>query len=116
MINQYLVLHEIGHGTHGRVRLGRDMSVDIPPEELEADLATGSGPFYAIKIVERNPKTKRLAGLGRQRALARTGGASGAKLVAENEWVAHADRELTCAGSGRRSPSRRSSTTPTSCA
>ncbi|KLT41721.1 kinase-like protein [Cutaneotrichosporon oleaginosum] len=85
MINQYLVLHEIGHGTHGRVRLGRDMSVDVPPEELEADLATGSGPFYAIKIVERNPKTKRLAGLGRQRALARSGGASAAKLVAENE-------------------------------
>jgi hypothetical protein len=26
MINQYLVLQEIGHGTHGRVRLGRDMT------------------------------------------------------------------------------------------
>jgi [calcium/calmodulin-dependent protein kinase] kinase len=96
MINQYLVLHEIGHGTHGRVRLGRDMSIDVPPDELEADLATGSGPFYAIKIVERNPKTKRLAGLGRQRALARSGGASTAKLVAENEYVGLRDRLLTC--------------------
>lgn len=75
------MLHEIGHGTHGRVRLGRDMSVDVPPDELEADLATGSGPFYAIKIVERNPKKKRLNGLGRQRAL-RT---DGAKLVDQNE-------------------------------
>lgn len=82
MINQYLVLHEIGHGTHGRVRLGRDMSVDVPADELEVDLATGSGPFCAIKIVERNPKKKRLNGLGKQRALGRT---QGAKLVAENE-------------------------------
>ncbi|BEI81147.1 hypothetical protein CcaverHIS002_0203070 [Cutaneotrichosporon cavernicola] len=82
MVNQYLVLHEIGHGTHGRVRLGRDMSVDVPPDELEVDLATGSGPFYAIKIVQRNSKIKRLAGLRQQK---RNGSPGTAKLVAENE-------------------------------
>lgn len=113
MINQYLVLHEIGHGTHGRVRLGRDMSVDVPPEELEADLATGNGPFYAIKIVERNPKAKRLAGLGRQRALARSGGDAG-KLVAENECVASLTTGADSPGSEKRLPLPRSFTTPTS--
>ncbi|GMK56998.1 hypothetical protein CspeluHIS016_0308380 [Cutaneotrichosporon spelunceum] len=85
MVNQYLVLHEIGYGTHGRVRLGRDMSVDVPPDELEVDLATGSGPFYAIKIVQRNSKTKRLAGLRQQKYAARNGSPSTAMLVAENE-------------------------------
>lgn len=39
-MNQYLVLQEIGHGTHGQVRLGRDMSVELPPEE-EGDLGLG---------------------------------------------------------------------------
>ncbi|ORY27162.1 kinase-like domain-containing protein [Naematelia encephala] len=75
MINQYLVLHELGSGTHGRVRLGRDMSA-----ELSGDEGAQSGvAYYAIKIVDRNPKRKRLAGLGRQR------GKDGGKMVNENE-------------------------------
>lgn len=41
-------MQEIGYGTHGRVRLGRDTSVDMSPDggDLEADLATGSGNLY----------------------------------------------------------------------
>lgn len=53
------------------------MSVDASQDELENDLATGKGPFYAIKIVDRNGK-KRLPPFGRR-------GREGAKLVAENE-------------------------------
>ncbi|KAL7424084.1 hypothetical protein Q5752_001669 [Cryptotrichosporon argae] len=85
MINQYLVLHEIGHGTHGRVRLGRDMSAEVPTDdnaELSPDTGT-HGCYYAIKIVDRNPKKKRLTGFSRQKAL--RGGRTDGKMVNENE-------------------------------
>jgi len=32
MINQYIVKHEIGHGTHGRVRLGEEVTVELNGE------------------------------------------------------------------------------------
>jgi len=90
------VLEEIGHGSHGRVRLGRDMSVDLPAGE-EGDIGLGimGSAFYvgdqlvsvadkqAIKIVDRSPKKKRLTGFSGQK-----GGISrndGGKLVNESE-------------------------------
>ncbi|KAL1406897.1 hypothetical protein Q8F55_006309 [Vanrija albida] len=80
MINQYLVLQEIGSGTHGRVRLGRDV---FEAGDADIDPASPSGPgLYAIKIVDRNPRQKRLNALGRNRGAGRT---DGGKLVAENE-------------------------------
>ncbi|RSH94107.1 hypothetical protein EHS25_006761 [Saitozyma podzolica] len=85
MINQYLVLHEIGHGTHGTVRLGRDMSFDFPPAEsseiYEASVTFPSSPYYAIKMVDRVPKRKKLQTL-RKAALGKT---DGGKLVGESE-------------------------------
>nr|XP_031862772.1 uncharacterized protein CI109_001784 [Kwoniella shandongensis]KAA5529844.1 hypothetical protein CI109_001784 [Kwoniella shandongensis] len=85
MINQYRVLREIGHGTHGRVRLGEDLSADIPIGDDEGDVGLGisaGSPFYAIKIVDRNPKKKRLTGLSRQKGKA---GRDGAKMLNEAE-------------------------------
>ncbi|WVQ89023.1 hypothetical protein IAS59_002770 [Cryptococcus gattii] len=70
MINQYRVLSEIGSGTHGRVRLGQDMTAEIPAADDDGDLHPPASPdnsFYAIKIVDRNPKRKRLTGLGRHK-------------------------------------------------
>jgi hypothetical protein len=66
----------------------------MSPDELESELATGSGSgklyvscslfllkltLQAIKIVERNPKKKRLAGLTQR------GGRTDGNRVAENE-------------------------------
>nr|XP_019042288.1 CAMKK/ELM protein kinase [Kwoniella bestiolae CBS 10118]OCF21218.1 CAMKK/ELM protein kinase [Kwoniella bestiolae CBS 10118] len=85
MINQYRVLREIGHGTHGRVRLGEDLSAQLPIDE-GGDVGLGisqGGPFYAIKIVDRNPKKKRLTGLGRQKGM--KSGRDGAKMLNESE-------------------------------
>ncbi|OCF55699.1 CAMKK/ELM protein kinase [Kwoniella mangroviensis CBS 10435] len=85
MINQYRVLREIGHGTHGRVRLGEDLSAQLPIDE-GGDVGLGisqGGPFYAIKIVDRNPKKKRLTGLGRQKGT--KSGRDGAKMLNESE-------------------------------
>lgn len=83
MINQYRVLSEIGSGTHGRVRLGQDMTTEIPAADDDGELHPPASPessFYAIKIVDRNPKRKRLTGLGRHK-----GSSGGAKLLNENE-------------------------------
>ncbi|WWC69408.1 uncharacterized protein I206_103347 [Kwoniella pini CBS 10737] len=82
MINQYRVLREIGHGTHGRVRLGEDLSAQLSVEE-GGDLGLGisqGGPFY---IVDRNPKRKRLTGLGKQKGM--KNGRDGAKMLNESE-------------------------------
>lgn len=91
------MLREIGHGTHGTVRLGRDMSIELPAgEEGDVGLGIAGHAFYvsdllpllvltpqAIKIVERNPKKKRLTGFSRQRAgLSRT---DGVKMINESE-------------------------------
>ncbi|WVQ98761.1 hypothetical protein IAU59_005892 [Kwoniella sp. CBS 9459] len=88
MVNQYRVLHEIGHGTHGRVRLGEDLSEDLPVGD-EGDVGLGisstRGPRYAIKIVDRNPKKKRLTGLGRHKGGGLKSGREGAKLLNESE-------------------------------
>ncbi|ODO03316.1 CAMKK/ELM protein kinase [Cryptococcus wingfieldii CBS 7118] len=83
MINQYRVLSEIGSGTHGRVRLGQDMSAEIPTADDDGELEAGASPedsFWAIKIVDRNPKRKRLAGLGKHK-----GSSGGAKMMNESE-------------------------------
>ncbi|WWC61071.1 uncharacterized protein I303_103649 [Kwoniella dejecticola CBS 10117] len=48
MINQYRVLREIGHGTHGRVRLGEDLSAQLPIDgggDVGLGISQG-GPFY----------------------------------------------------------------------
>ncbi|WVO12881.1 hypothetical protein L204_100489 [Cryptococcus depauperatus] len=85
MINQYRVLSEIGSGTHGRVRLGQDMTTEIPLADDEGELCPSAPPdnsFYAIKIVDRNPKRKRLVGLGRHK-----GSSGGAKLLNENDKI-----------------------------
>jgi hypothetical protein len=81
MINQYVILREIGRGQHGQVRLGQDVStpehsragssVALPQSrgagagtsrgmqaEKEGVGATGGGSFWAIKIVDRQPKRK----------------------------------------------------------
>ncbi|KAK8869777.1 hypothetical protein IAR55_000345 [Kwoniella newhampshirensis] len=45
------VLREIGHGTHGRVRLGEDLSAEIPIGDDDGDVGSSSvagGPFYDI--------------------------------------------------------------------
>lgn len=106
MINQYLVLHEIGRGTHGTVRLGRDMSVDLPAAAA-GDLGEAgqllppspphagsfpSAPFYAIKMVDRVPRRKKLQTLrkGPAMGLGGGGGLGGSKadaklLVGESE-------------------------------
>ena len=31
------MLHEIGHGTHGRVRLGKDLSAELAGEDEDPD-------------------------------------------------------------------------------
>ena len=52
MLIRYQVLQEIGHGTHGRVRLGRDMSSETEPlpsmEEGEEEVVpdNGNGTYY----------------------------------------------------------------------
>lgn len=61
------MLEEIGHGAHGQVRLGKDMSAE--DEEPV---------FYAIKMVDRMPKRKKLQTL-------RKGRADGGKMVGESE-------------------------------
>ncbi|WWD15949.1 hypothetical protein CI109_100373 [Kwoniella shandongensis] len=46
------VLREIGHGTHGRVRLGEDLSADIPIGDDEGDVGLGisaGSPFYSVR-------------------------------------------------------------------
>ncbi|ORX39912.1 kinase-like domain-containing protein [Kockovaella imperatae] len=77
MINQYLVRHEIGHGTHGRVRLGEDISAENGLEDSDAEHERA---FYAIKIVDRSSKKRRLGGLSRQK-----GNGEGANMVNESE-------------------------------
>ncbi|OCF35480.1 CAMKK/ELM protein kinase [Kwoniella heveanensis BCC8398] len=88
MVNQYRVLREIGHGTHGRVRLGEDLSEELPVGSDDGDVGLGissGGPYYAIKIVDRNPKKKRLTGLGRHKGGGLKSGRDGAKLLNESE-------------------------------
>lgn len=88
------MLQEIGYGTHGRVRLGRDMSSEPVVEEGDEESMPdpGTGVYYvshtlclsakpqAIKIVDRNPKRKRLAGFNRNK-----GKNDGGKLINEVE-------------------------------
>lgn len=83
MINQYLVLHEIGHGTHGRVRLGQDLAAGLTGDD-DADVNSNvDGSYYAIKIVDRVPKRRRLAGLNRQKGI--HGRTDGVNLMNETE-------------------------------
>lgn len=78
MINQYVILREIGRGQHGQVRLGQDIStpehsragssVALPPSKasgsgsrgMTGDVkeGMGQGSFWAIKIVDRQPKRR----------------------------------------------------------
>lgn len=82
MINQYVILREIGRGQHGQVRLGQDIStpehsragssVAIPHSRSGAGAGgstsrgmtgdvregMGQGSFWAIKIVDRQPKRR----------------------------------------------------------
>lgn len=78
----YQVLHEIGHGTHGQVRLGRDMSVDMPLGEGGEHVmgTTQTQTLYAIKMVDRMPKRKKLQTL--RKGYGRT---DGGKMVGESE-------------------------------
>ncbi|QIW96979.1 hypothetical protein AMS68_002497 [Peltaster fructicola] len=50
LINHYEIVDELGRGTHGKVKLGRDLET--------------SGTHVAIKIVERYSKKRRLGKLG----------------------------------------------------
>ena len=50
LINHYEIIDELGRGTHGKVKLGRDLSTD--------------GTYVAIKIVERFSKRRKLGKLG----------------------------------------------------
>ncbi|KAK3706727.1 hypothetical protein LTR37_012571 [Vermiconidia calcicola] len=50
LINQYEIVDELGRGTHGKVKLGRDLSTD--------------GHYVAIKIVERFSRRRKLGKLG----------------------------------------------------
>lgn len=50
LINHYEVIDELGRGTHGKVKLGRDLHTD--------------DAFVAIKIVERFSKRRKLGKLG----------------------------------------------------
>ncbi|KAJ2806552.1 hypothetical protein H4R20_001644 [Coemansia guatemalensis] len=45
MINQYMIIRELGRGTHGKVKLAFD---------------TTSGEYYAIKIIDKEPRGRRL--------------------------------------------------------
>jgi hypothetical protein len=47
MINQYVVLHELGHGTHGRVRLGQE----VYPEAGDTEYGDATGPLYVRKYI-----------------------------------------------------------------
>lgn len=86
MINQYVILKEIGRGQHGQVRLGQDISSPESSrtgsvaggfthgghsrsqsasggtisEEMSAAAGSGAtaGSLWAIKIVDRQPKRK----------------------------------------------------------
>ncbi|EGP82955.1 Ca2+/calmodulin-dependent protein kinase, partial [Zymoseptoria tritici IPO323] len=49
-INHYEIVDELGRGTHGKVKLGRDLTTE--------------GTFVAIKIVERFSKRRKLGRLG----------------------------------------------------
>lgn len=51
MINQYIIWDEIGRGQHGHVRLGQE---EVPGEPAGQE----SGPYWAIKIVDRHAKKK----------------------------------------------------------
>lgn len=83
MINQYVILHEIGHGTHGTVRLGQDVSHEFmyEGEDTPPALPTEASTYWAIKMVDRMPRRKKLQTL-RKGALGRT---EGGKLVGESE-------------------------------
>nr|OQO28679.1 hypothetical protein B0A51_05719 [Rachicladosporium sp. CCFEE 5018]OQO31927.1 hypothetical protein B0A51_01122 [Rachicladosporium sp. CCFEE 5018] len=50
LINQYEIIDELGRGTHGKVKLARDL--------------TSQNTYVAIKIVERYSKRRRLGKLG----------------------------------------------------
>ena len=50
LINHYEIIDELGRGTHGKVKLGRDLQSD--------------GQYVAIKIVERFSKRRKLGKLG----------------------------------------------------
>ncbi|SMQ55825.1 unnamed protein product [Zymoseptoria tritici ST99CH_3D7] len=50
LINHYEIVDELGRGTHGKVKLGRDLTTE--------------GTFVAIKIVERFSKRRKLGRLG----------------------------------------------------
>ncbi|KAJ2084316.1 hypothetical protein H4R24_000109 [Coemansia sp. RSA 988] len=45
MINQYMIIRELGRGTHGKVKLAFD---------------TASGEYYAIKIIDKESRGRRL--------------------------------------------------------
>ncbi|PIA19277.1 kinase-like protein [Coemansia reversa NRRL 1564] len=45
MINQYMIIRELGRGTHGKVKLAFD---------------TASGEYYAIKVIDKEPRGRRL--------------------------------------------------------
>ena len=79
------------------MRLGRDLSVEVPAgDDGELALGMNSNAFYvsdrlfipltsekAIKIVDRNPKKKRLTGFSRQRGA--SGRTDGGKMVNDSE-------------------------------
>lgn len=49
LTDQLQVLSEIGSGTHGRVRLGQDMTAEIPAADDDGDLHPPTSPdnsFY----------------------------------------------------------------------
>jgi [calcium/calmodulin-dependent protein kinase] kinase len=50
LINHYEIIDELGRGTHGKVKLGRDLQT--------------ADSYVAIKIVERYSKRRRLGKLG----------------------------------------------------
>lgn len=58
MINQYLVLNEIGHGTHGRVRLGQDLSAEEAGPDYYVSADRNTSLMSGDKNRRSEPKTQ----------------------------------------------------------
>ncbi|CAD6955183.1 unnamed protein product, partial [Tilletia laevis] len=63
MINQYIILHELGRGVHGQVRLALDSNT-LSDNEDDGDDDDQHGRLVAVKIVQRQPRKRLKIGGG----------------------------------------------------
>ncbi|KAK0548349.1 hypothetical protein OC846_002417 [Tilletia horrida] len=69
MINQYIILQELGRGVHGQVRLALDKN---SLRDDDDDGADPHGRLVAVKIVQRQPRKRlKIGGLGGSKLAAR---------------------------------------------